>query len=286
MKSKVKKFFKWFLIVILVVAAVGTTVFVFFKKYNAKQIKQVDLNDVLTASSKQNFDNGLNDVITILNANGGANWFTSLKTTSVGLDNSLDVLSNYYCSEGFKVKEKNISDTYSSMIITRDLLNDMFEEYKIKSESAYFQKLIGANDIYLTYSNYIVKYARFVQAVNNNVKAKDGFDCSSDIKFSVIDLQTRVAISGFSKLTKNGQLNKIENANNIDEMNKYVVYENSYIKASNGFGLNALRFIQYYDVCNKNALAENFKSELLAVSEITETSTSEQKVAYYFKKMF
>lgn len=286
MKAKFLKFLKWFIIIVLVVGAVGLTVFMFFRNYNKKQIKQVDLNDVLTSTNKQNFDNQFDEIVQILSENGQTVWFLDLKTTSTKLDNSLDVLINYYVDSNFVVYDAQISSTYSYMINTRNLLNNMFDEYITKSESQYFSKLVGANDIYNVYSNYLVKYADFVQAVNNNLKSRSDFDITSDIKFSIIDLQTRITNLTFSKVLTSEELFKIENNSNIQKINSYVEYNNSLINGINNMSIDSIRFISCYENCNKTYFAEHFNEEITNVTTINSSSTNEQKSAYYLKKIF
>lgn len=286
MKTKLLKFLKWFLTIFLIVGAVGLTVFIFFKNYKSKEIQKVDLNSVLNSTDKQNFDNGLDSTITILSNNGQTDWFTVLKTTSTKLDSSLDVLVNYYIDDNFVVRDENIDSTYSSMINTRSLLISMFNEYSIKADSVYFQKDIGANDIYSTYSTYLVRYARFIQAVDNNLKNRSGFDYSGDVKFSIIDLQTRIVISTFSNLTETNNLNVITTSADINLINSYVFYRNSYIVGNNTFGVAAINFIQSYEACNKTYLAEHFAEEVNRANSISESSSAEKKSAYYFKSVF
>lgn len=286
MKAKFFSFLKWFIAVVLIVGAVVLTVFVFFKKNESKQVQQVDLNNVLTSSDKQNFDSGLDDVIQVLSSNGQADWFVDLKTTADKLDESLNALTNYYINSNFVVSDNDVGEQYSSMINTRNLLNLMLDEYKTKSESAYFAKDVGANDIYSVYSSYLVKYAKFIQAVDNNVKSISGFDSSSDIKFSVIDLQTRIVVSTFSSLNTADKLVKITSNANIQKINSYIVYENSYITGASRFSKVALLFIQNYERCNKSYLAEHFVEELNKATSVSESSSAEQKSAYYFKRMF
>lgn len=286
MKAKLLKFLKWFLTILLIVGAVGLTVFIFFKNYKSKEIQKVDLNSVLNSTDKQKFDNGLDNTITILSNNGQTDWFTVLKTTSTKLDSSLDVLVNYYIDDNFVVRDENIDSTYSSMINTRSLLISMFNEYSIKADSVYFKKDIGANDIYSTYSTYLVRYARFIQAVDNNLKNRSGFDYYGDVKFSIIDLQTRIVISSFSNLTEKNNLNVITTSTDINLINSYVSYRNSYIFGNNTFGVASINFIQNYEACNKTYLAEHFAEEVGGANSISESSSAEKKSAYYFKSIF
>ena len=245
------------------------------------KINQVDVLEVVSA--QEEFDEEFDSVIEVVQKEGKADWFADLKTTKENLDDSMSKLSNYYIASNFKVKERDISSTYSSMQTTRNLLMDMFDEYGKKATSAYFPKLIGANDIYVAYSNYLVKYARFVQAVNNDL-ADDSF-MESDIKFAVIDLQTRIVINAFAKLEVVGDLKVIENDDNIDEINKYISFDSSLIESDKNLSVSSIRFVQLYNRCNKDKLAKSFVLTLSSAN-INAGATLEQKAAFYFKEIF
>ena len=286
MSAKVKKFFKWFIIILLVVGSVVATVFIFFKNYNEKQIKEVNLVSVLNAKEKEKFDHGLNSVLTILDSHGKEEWFADVKMVSDNLDESLYVLTSYYADNNGKVKDKEVSITYSSMITTRNTLIDMFEEYCKKSTSIWFPAVVGANDIYSAVSNYLVKYAKLIKAVNDNLIKSENFDSTSDIKFSLIDLYSRITVDAFDKLTIKNDLQIIENDSNVDEINKSFKFNNFYIDNENAFSLSALKFIQNYNECNKELFAENFVENLVLATGFDEKASKEIKTAFYFNEIF
>ena len=282
MSGKVKKFFKWFLIISLVVASVAMTVFLFLKKVNSMKIEEVDLLEVVSA--QEEFNEGFDSVVQIVEAEGKTDWFADLKSTKENLDDAMSKLSNHYVVSNFKVKEREISSTYTSMQTTRNLLMDMFDEYENKSTSAYFPRLIGANDIYVTYSNYLTKYAKFVMAVNNDLKSGDNF-MISDIKYALIDLQSRIVINTFAKIEIVDDLKIIENDDNLDAINGKFNFDNSLIESDENISLNAIKFVQMYNRCDQNKLAKNFNT-ILSLAGIDSTSTLEQKAAFYFKEIF
>lgn len=286
MSAKVKKFLKWFIIILLVVGSVVATVFIFFKNYNKKQIKEVNLVNVLNSREKEKFDQGLNSVLTTLDRNGKEDWFADVKLVSDNLDEALNVLTSYYVDNDGKVKDKEVSVTYSSMITTRNTLTDMFDEYSKKSTSLWFPAVVGANDIYTAVSNYLVKYAKLIKAVNENLVKSENFDTTSDIKFCLIDLYARITVDTFDQLTIKNNLQVIENDSNIDEINESFKFNNFYIDNENAFSLNALKFIQNYKECNKELFAEKFVENLTLATGIDEKSSKEIKTAFYFNEIF
>ena len=284
--SKFKKILKWFIIILLVVGAVGATVFIFFKKYNENKINDVDLISVLNSSEKTKFNAGFNAVLSSIEKSEKPTWFAEAVVAGENLDESLKVLSYYYIDSNGVVNDAEIDKTHSSMITTRNTLINMFDEYVIKSTSSYFPILNGANDIFVAYSNYLVKYAKFVKAVNENLLSRDNFNSISDIKFSMIDLYSRIVVDAFSKLSKDADLAVIGNKVNLDKINSHFEFENSYIDCDNALSSDAIKFIENYNVCNKELLADKFVETLDKSTGIDETSTSETKAAFYFNRLF
>lgn len=283
MSAKVKKFLKWFLIIILVVASVGATVFIFFKEYNKKKVEEVNLIEVI--DSQEEFNDSFDEVFQIITNAGKQDWFSDVEDTKICLDTVMSKLTNYYIKNNFKVKEKNISDSYSSMQTTRNLLMDMFDEYIDKSTSSYFPRLIGANDIYVAYANYLTKYAKFVSAVNKNIMDREDLVVASDLKFSIVDLYARIIMNSFSKVVVENDLKVIESDDNIDAINDDISFEYSLIESDDNLSINAIKFVQTYNKCDKTKLAKNFTS-ILTTASIDAGSTNEQKAAFYFKEIF
>ena len=284
--SKVKKILKWFIIIVLIAGAVAATVFIFFKKYNENKIDDVDLVSVLNSTERTKFDSGFDAVLSSIEASQKPTWFDEAVIAGENLDKSLKVLSYYYVDSNGIVNDAEIDKTYSSMITTRNTLINMFDEYKVKATSNYFPILLGANDIFVAYSNYLVKYAKFVKAVNEDLLTRENFNVVSDIKFSMIDLYSRIVVDAFSKLTKDVDLAVIGNKVNLIEIHNYFEFENSYIDCDNALKVDAIRFIENYNACNKELFADKFVEFLSKANGIDAESTNEIKTAFYFNQLF
>ena len=284
--SKFKKILKWFIIIVLIAGAVAATVFIFFKKYNENKINDVDLVSVLNSTEKTKFDSGFNAVLGSIESSEKPTWFDEAVVAGENLDESLKILSYYYIDSNGIVNDAEIDKTHSSMITTRNTLINMFDEYNIKSTSNYFPILLGANDIFVAYSNYLVKYAKFVKAVNEDLLSRDDFNAVSDIKFSMIDLYSRIVVDAFSKLTKDVDLAVIGNKVNLDEIHSHFEFENSYIVCDKALTSDAINFVENYNACNKELFAEKFVEYLNKTNGVDANSTTETKVAFYFNQLF
>ena len=284
--NKVKKILKWFIIIVLIAGAVAATVFMFFKKYNENKIDDVDLVSVLNSTEKTKFDSGFDAVLSSIALSQKPTWFDEAVVAGENLDESLKVLSYYYVDSNGVVNDAEIDKTHSSMVTTRNTLINMFDEYKVKATSSYFPVLLGANDIFVAYSNYLVKYAKFVKAVNEDLLSSENFNAVSDIKFSMIDLYSRIVVDAFSKLTKDVDLAVIGNKVNLDEIHSYFKFENSYIVCDNALTSDAIKFVENYNGCNKELFADKFVEYLDKTNGIDENSTTETKTAFYFNQLF
>jgi len=283
---KVKKILKWTAIIALIVASIGVTVFIFFKKHNENKVAEVDLLSVTTSESKNKFDRGFDSVVeAIEERSGNTTWFASFETTSEDLDETMSVLVSYFVDSNFKVKDENISADYSSLSATKNSLQLMFNEYNIKTSSSYFPVLIGANDIYKVYSNYLVKYAKFIKTVNAYLVNSNDFSVASDVKFVMIDLYANVVINTYSNFVPSGELNAIVSDVDLNKISTYYDFDNYYMDGD-VFSVNAIKLIENYNNCNKLNLAKDFAEIVNATSSIDETSSAEQKFAYYLKEIF
>ena len=139
---------------------------------------------------------------------------------------------------------------------------------------------------FVAYSNYLVKYAKFVKAVNEDLLSRENFNAVSDIKFSMIDLYSRIVVDAFSKLTKDVDLAVIGNKVNLDEIHNYFKFENSYIVCNKALSVDAIKFIENYNICNKELFADKFVETLNSATGIDANSTVEKKAAFYFNQLF
>ena len=162
----------------------------------------------------------------------------------------------------------------------------MIDEYIIKSTSEYFPSLIGANDIYLAFSNYLIKYAKVVKAVNENLISKEGFNSTSDVKFVMIDLYSRVVVDTFSNVETKNDLNVIKEDLNINKIDESFKFRYSYIDDSDAIVADVTEFIRYYNLCNKELFADKFVETISLATGIDENSTAEIKAAFYYNKIF
>lgn len=282
---KVKKILKWTAIIALIVASIGVTVFIFFKKYNENKVAEVDLLSISTSESKNKFDRGFHSVVNAVENAGNTTWFASFETTSEDLDETMSILVSYFVDSNFKVKDENISADYSSLSATKNSLQLMFNEYNIKTSSSYFPVLIGANDIYKVYSSYLVKYAKFIKTVNSYLVKSNGFNTKSDVKFVMIDLYANIVVNTYSNFVPSGELHAIESDVNLNKVSTYYDFENYYMDGD-VFSADALKLIENYNICNKSNLAKDFAEIVNSVSTIDENSSAEQKFAYYLKEIF
>ena len=274
------------IITLLVIACVGGTCYIFFKNYKERISAPVSCASMVKSESSVEFRTSLNEVGLLTNDSGTDDRFVLVINTLSDLDDMLMALANYYIDEDFTVRDKDIRAKYNQMVDSKALAVEMINQYKLKSNSVWFDRSLGANDLYTTMSTYLVKYAEFVELLNLKV-ANKAINRTSDFKFSVIDLYARVARTTFSTLiTNENSLRIVSRPENLTRLQIYFQMENSYIVGGDVYSSNALYFSENYNACDKEAFAINFASNLNAIDGISATSTSLQRAVYYYKLVY
>jgi hypothetical protein len=207
----------------------------------------------------------------------------------------MQFLSSYFVADGYIVKSNEVSSLVGSVNSSVNLANSMMYEIDIKayirnkdgdieSDNTFYNRHLGANDLYECSAELVVDYAKLIKEVGNCVD----FNKDLDVRFSVVELYADVAIDTFSNLKQDATLSEISNYNNINLMNSVMVWEGSKLKLSattSMFDSDVFNFIGCYNNCNKTELAKNINSIYLNISEVVNPN-AEQRAVVYFKEVF
>ena len=99
--KNLKKFIKFFVIALLIVASVVTTCVIFFRNLDKIKQKEVAVVSFTSSETKQNFDLNLNKTVTaVKNDNPADTRFDILLSTISNLDNAMNVVATYYVDNG------------------------------------------------------------------------------------------------------------------------------------------------------------------------------------------
>lgn len=285
--KKLFRFLKFFIIFVLIIAAVGVGVYFFFKNYKKQVLDNVNLLDCIESENKQKIPTELTKVENIvLAANATDTRFATIKTTISKLDDIAECLISYYVEDDFKISNEEVSNSAKVFNNSISVCNSMFVEYNKKADfvnskgESYFNKNHGANDLYAGLSSYIVNYSNFLNVINNNVSVVNK---ASDAKFAFIDLYTRVAMNEFATFKKGAEFRIIDDGKDIEIMNDILVLENNILEIENKYSHLVNQFVANYDNCNKTELANKLAENV--VDSITDKSTAEQKTGYYLKEI-
>jgi len=280
-----KKFLKVFIIVVLVIGVVAGTCVMFFKKEKEKNYTTISFAAMLDSEEKKLFDQDLADIRSYVNSDATDTRFNLIIKTSSKLDEVLSVLSSYYIENDTKINNKKISTTLNQVVSSRNHLSSMMNEYEIKKDTQYFDRHIGANDLYEESCNYLIKYAKLNYLIN---KSLEGVDKSVDIKFNMFEIYSNVTQQAFSNLkTLNNSRVVVKDETNINLMNSLLVLNNSFISTTaSAFSIYVSHFNKYYSLTKKTNFANNLVTNINSVQAITESSTNEQIATYYFKTIF
>jgi len=257
----------------------------FFKKEKEKNYTTISFAAMLDSEEKKLFDQDLADIRSYVNSDATDTRFNLIIKTSSKLDEVLSVLSSYYIENDTKINNKKISTTLNQVVSSRNHLSSMMNEYEIKKDTQYFDRHIGANDLYEESCNYLIKYAKLNYLIN---KSLEGVDKSVDIKFNMFEIYSNVTQQAFSNLkTLNNSRVVVKDETNINLMNSLLVLNNSFISTTaSAFSIYVSHFNKYYSLTKKTNFANNLVTNINSVQAITESSTNEQIATYYFKTIF
>ena len=287
--KNLKKFIKFFVIALIIVASVVTTCVIFFRNLDKIKQKEVAVVSFTSSETKQNFDLNLNKTVTaVKNDNPADTRFDILLSTISNLDNAMNVVATYYVDNGGAVKDNIIATKAEEVNGNMSLAVSMCKEYEIKTTSTYYDEHLGVNDLFDTTSKYIVSYSEFIILLNSNISSVNK---NVNVKFALIDSYCRVCIDVFSNKEASEETStknwlKLKDTTNIDFYNRYFKFTNSQLVVKDMFSENNNNFISTYNNCDRANFAENIKSLCESISVYSESLTMEQKAAYYFKEVY
>ena len=275
-----KKFLKCILIVVLVVASVGGTAYLFYKNLKPEADYLTSLNEYTNNSSNVKFSNNLQGVVEKTQSVAD-NRFDLLLTTNNKLNQCLDCLSPYYIVyKNYDIDKKAINKQFSNVKSLQAQAINVMDAYLTKI-TAQGELSSGANPSYEAICAYFVNYANFINLINSQI-SKMGVDRTADLKFSAIEVYCNVCANTFNSISK--QSVEIINVYAISQLNVCVKFKDSFLDLTNDFSYLNNLFVKIYDSCNKNEFALHFM--LYYTQGEQDSSSKEMQAGYYFKTVF
>ena len=276
-----KKFLKVFIIVLLVIASVAGTCYFFFKNLKEKDNTTASFAEMIYSESYKTFKNDLVKTASYVNSDKTDSRLDLIIETQMNLDEILTVLSSYHIDTDAKINNERISKAAKQLNSSKSLLQSMMREYSIKKDSTYFDRHLGANDLYKQSCNYLIAYARLLNYINMDLELNKNVD----LKFTMFDIYCNVVSTSFNSTKEASSRVVIENASNINKINDIFELDNSIIvTAVNPFASVINEFNDCYYSCNKTEFAENLSANILTAN--SNQGTAEQVATYYFKQIF
>lgn len=278
-----KKFLRAVLILIVIAASVGGTCYAFYKNYTARKSSFNYVSSFLVSGERREFDGNLTKTRDL-----GGNRFNLIINVNNDLEEITDTLNAYLTiADRYDVNENALVDKLEEVSIARSKANAHMQEYFIHCEqSPYFNRSTGANVAYNSICEYLVSFADFILNFNNMVSSYINF--SSDVKFAIIDLYSRVVMNDFNAIeVGSDNISNIKTTSNINLLVGNIDFVSGYLNAgdlNSSFGLYAVNLANTYRSCNVNTLATNL-FELVTASNADSTEIN-SRVAYLFKQIF
>lgn len=280
-----KKFIKFFIIALAIIAAVIITCVIFFTNLNKNKESKVSVLEFANVETRQTLNTKLATVAeAVSKSDPDDNRFNVVINTLNNLNDSLAVLSTYYIEDDGNIKNQEIATSINTVTSLMKTSISMAKEFEIKSTSNFYDQNLGANDFFENTAKYIVNYSNLLILLSNNIT---NVQKDADIKFSMIDAYCRVCINEFASRERatNKWIRLVSDAN-ISYFNSYFSLNKSQLITSDGlFSVNNNNFISAYNNCNKDEFAKNLKTNCYSVSS-NENLTNEQTATFYFKKVY
>lgn len=282
-----KKFLKTLVIIILVVASIGGTAYIFFANIKPETNYFSSLNSYVDGADHVEFLSKLQKVAK--NSNDGR--FSLIINTNTKLDECLQTLSSYYIAySNYDVDVDKLQKLFSNMQSNKNQTENAMDTYLTKI-TAQGQFIEGANPTYRLFSNYILSYANLLNFLNGELKNLN-INKNVDLKFSLIDLYCQICSLSFSDLAYSPvslgdniySVLVVRNDENITKINDCLEINNSYVGNENAFSLNAVNFIKSYNACDK----QKFSSSLIHYIKNGKKDDADNELVagYYFKQIF
>ncbi len=280
-----KKFIKVAIIVLLVLGVIGVTCYFFFSNLKKKNTTTSSIAAYLASDGKQTFNEDLQTVNGIVKSNGGDSRFDLIVKTSANLDSIMSVVASYYVENNTQIVGNDIAKAFNKAKDSQQRLQFMLDEYILKSSnSSYFNKSMGANDMYLQSCNYLLDFSKAINLAQGTINVNR----NSNVKFHLFETYTNVVANTFNE-TNIEQLRTapliVDNASSINIMNSKMVFEGFVLKLSNSTSNVANNFDKYYSNCDKISFAKNLAINVQTVNTADQPS-NEKTATFYLKSVF
>lgn len=276
------------LIIVLILALLGTGAWIFVRRNKVKSLYQASCDFVINEDSStliSKMTNAQNLYNSILSSESR---LTTLKTIIIKMDEFEKDLNSYLVLSTAKAhKTKRLSKSYSSLIKSRKTLINNYDEYITRMSGD-----INADGpaIQILYNNLFNKTVGYLYSYNNCFQQTSNYVFSKVYKADSIksELYTMYSL-GVTNLLNNISNNKFSSTTLITKLNNGITLFNGNIKLVDAikggeFSVEALNFKKYFNNSDLSILINNFNTYYNSTINL-DTETSNEKLAIYYAKL-
>ena len=276
------------LIIVLILALLGTGAWIFVRRNKVKSLYQANCDFVVnedssTLISKMTYAQNLYSAIL-----SSESRLTTLQTIIIKMDEFEKDLNSYLVLSTAKAyKTKKLSKSYSSLIKSRKTLINNYDEYITRMSGD-----INADGpaIQILYNNLFNKTVDYLYSYNNCFQQTSNYVFSKVYKADSIksELYTMYSL-GVTNLLNNISNNKFSSTTLITKLNNGITLFNGNIKLVDAikggeFSVEALNFKKYFNNSDLSILINNFNTYYNSTINL-DTETSNEKLAIYYAKL-
>lgn len=281
-----KQFFKYLMIILLVLASIAGTCYFFYRHLTRRQDSQAYVSSYLFSSANVEFDGKVDDLIELTGSR-----FSNLETTRTNLEEILSTFNTYMISvKNHDVDENEIISRFDNYLALQNEVSNLIDSYINRvNNSDIFDPNTGANEIVVQFCNMNLALADTLMFINSELDNLE-INKDADLKFSMIDLYLNIVLTTLDDTTLdiNG-LQVIRNEINLTTINNFFELENSIIitpSNTTNFESDNNNFILHYENVDKVNFAENFADNINRINVYSDNLSETEKAIYYFKAIY
>lgn len=282
-----KKFWKALLIIVLVVASIAGTVYVFYLNFTRRRDSFAYISEYMASSQVEEFDAKLTKA-----KNYAGTRATILIDTNSELQDIVEILNGSMIrAKDFKINENAIIAKFDEVISLKANAEYELDQYIwkcVENDNAgqQFDKDLAFNDCYKAVSLYLAKMSEFNRVLNDNVQ-RIVKNPSADIKYAIIEIYSYACNNTFRNFNEEKYVGVLNSAN-MTWLNSNINFENGYLVTTNtegNFTENNNKFMTEYTQSDRVKFAINIESNMRTINTINNSSTKEAKATYYLKQI-
>ncbi len=276
----IKNVLKIILIVLLVVGVIVGTCFLFFHFLRREENSYANVSQYVYSSERGELKSRIDFVESKQAIEDNKQRFTIATQADQTLNEIAQSIIPYMNS--YSLNNRTIMSKYRTMLSNQADLVSELTIFEYNTGDIKFDADVRGNRIITMYGRYLSSYAEMLREINSQISANVP-NTNVNILFYIDDLYFHVVQVAVENLKDVNSYIQFQNQNELDAFEQFRL-DGSFKNYVN-LDIKANYFIEAYNNLDKQAFAKNLKQRLDAAKSITDSSSNEDKAAFYLKSI-